>query len=102
MPGLIQQINSTGTDILFVALGSPRQELWMASYLDCLDIRICQGVGGTFDVLAGRVKRAPFVFRALSLEWFYRLAANPRRLFRQTALPKFAWLFLTEYLRNCR
>jgi N-acetylglucosaminyldiphosphoundecaprenol N-acetyl-beta-D-mannosaminyltransferase len=89
MPALIQAINASKADVLFVALGSPRQEIWMAKYLPQLEVKVCQGVGGTFDVLAGRVKRAPAIFRKLHLEWFYRLATDPRRLLRQTALPRF-------------
>ncbi|MDC4226711.1 MAG: WecB/TagA/CpsF family glycosyltransferase [Candidatus Manganitrophus sp.] len=96
MGELVQQINASGAEILFVALGSPKQELWMARYLPQLSIKVCQGVGGTFDVLSGRVKRAPALFRKMHLEWFYRLASQPRRLIRQTALPKFAWLILRE------
>ena len=91
MPELIDEINISSADILFVALGSPRQELWMEKYLPLTNVKVCQGVGGTFDVLAGNVKRAPFLFRKLHLEWFYRLVSQPKRLLRQTALPKFAY-----------
>lgn len=98
MPALIDRINRSDADILFVALGSPKQELWMARYLPQLSVKVCQGVGGTLDVLAGRVKRAPVVFRKMHLEWFYRLVSQPTRLVRQTALPKFAWMILREKL----
>jgi N-acetylglucosaminyldiphosphoundecaprenol N-acetyl-beta-D-mannosaminyltransferase len=91
MPTFIQAINASQADVLFVALGSPRQEIWVAKYLPQLNVKVCQGVGGTFDVLAGRVKRAPAIFRKLHLEWFYRLAAEPKRLLRQTALPRFVF-----------
>ena len=91
MPSVIARINECQTDLLFVALGSPHQELWMARYLPQLKVKVCQGVGGTFDVIAGRVRRAPKLFRFMHLEWFYRLASNPRRARRQTALPKFAY-----------
>jgi N-acetylglucosaminyldiphosphoundecaprenol N-acetyl-beta-D-mannosaminyltransferase len=91
MPALIDRINASGAAVLFVALGSPKQEEWMDRHAPRLAVKICQGVGGTFDVLAGRVRRAPLAFRALGLEWFYRLATQPRRLLRQTALPTFAW-----------
>ena len=74
---------------MFVALGSPRQERWMQRHMPQLNARIFQGVGGTFDVLAGSVRRAPALFRAVNLEWLYRLLSNPRRLLRQTALPRF-------------
>lgn len=89
---LIAEINRSRVDILFIGLGSPKQEYWMEQHLPELDIGICQGVGGTFDVLAGKVRRAPATFRRLNLEWFYRLVTNPRRLTRQTALPHFAAL----------
>ena len=94
MPELIHRINASKADILFLALGSPRQELWMDRYLAQTNVRLCQGVGGTFDVIAGYVRRAPLVFRKLNLEWFYRLAAQPSRILRQTALPKFAFRVL--------
>jgi len=90
MPELIRRINASRADVLFVALGSPRQEQWMERYLDQLEVKVCQGVGGTFDVIAGRVKRAPLSFRNLHLEWFYRLITQPSRIIRQTALPQFA------------
>ena len=91
MPNLIKRINESKSDVLFLALGSPKQELWMDRYLGQLQIKVCQGVGGTFDVIAGRVKRAPLVFRKIHLEWFYRLISQPKRLFRQTALPRFTY-----------
>lgn len=96
MPSLITRINECKPDLLFVALGSPHQELWMSRYLSQLKIKVCQGVGGTFDVIAGRVRRAPKFFRSLHLEWFYRLASNPSRIRRQIALPIFAYRILKE------
>jgi N-acetylglucosaminyldiphosphoundecaprenol N-acetyl-beta-D-mannosaminyltransferase len=89
MSSLVSEISSSGADILFIALGSPRQELWMRKYLNNSNVKVCQGVGGTFDVIAGKVRRAPAIFRNLHLEWFYRLLSNPRRMLRQTALPQF-------------
>lgn len=91
MPVLVNEINDSGAQILFIALGSPKQELWMEKYLPQLNIKVCQGVGGTFDVIAGQVKRAPYLFRKVHMEWLYRLLTNPRRLIRQTALPKFVF-----------
>jgi N-acetylglucosaminyldiphosphoundecaprenol N-acetyl-beta-D-mannosaminyltransferase len=98
MAGLIEHINSARTQILFIALGSPKQELWMEEYLPQLDIRVCQGVGGTFDVIAGHVRRAPLIFRRMHLEWFYRLVTNPQRLLRQSALPRFMFQVLKAKL----
>jgi N-acetylglucosaminyldiphosphoundecaprenol N-acetyl-beta-D-mannosaminyltransferase len=90
MPQLINEINLSGAQVLFVALGSPKQELWMERYLPQLHhVRVCQGVGGTFDVIAGRVRRAPALFRHANLEWFYRLVTDPKRALRQVALPQF-------------
>ena len=91
MPKVVERINAAAPDFLFIALGSPKQELWMSTYVQHLRVKVCQGVGGTFDVLAGRVKRAPWLFRSVHLEWLYRLLSQPRRLLRQTALPRFAF-----------
>ncbi|MFC0187334.1 WecB/TagA/CpsF family glycosyltransferase [Fictibacillus aquaticus] len=86
---LVKRINDVQADILFVAMGSPRQELWIREHMDKLNVRVYQGVGGSFDVFSGNVKRAPEAFRKLGLEWFYRLATQPSRFKRQLALPKF-------------
>ncbi|MED4970384.1 WecB/TagA/CpsF family glycosyltransferase [Parageobacillus toebii] len=93
---LVQKINESNADILFVALGSPRQELWIKTYMNDLNVKVMQGVGGSFDVFAGHVKRAPKLFRNLGLEWFYRLVTDPKRFKRQLALPKFLWKVLWE------
>ncbi len=93
---MVAAINSARPDFLFVALGSPRQELWIAENLPRLEVKVCQAVGGTFDVLAGDTKRAPRLFRMAHLEWFYRLASQPTRIRRQGALLSFSWLILKE------
>jgi len=96
MADLIADINSSRADILFIALGSPRQELWIQKYLPSLNVKICQGIGGTLDVITGRVKRAPALFRRFGLEWFYRLATDLGRAKRQLALPLFTWRLIKE------
>lgn len=102
MGAVIESINNSGAQILFLALGSPNQELWMGEHLNQTNVKLCQGVGGTFDVIAGKVRRAPPVFCRMHLEWFYRLMAQPRRLFRQTALPRFAYKVLAHWaLSKC-
>lgn len=98
MAEIISKINESRAQILFIALGSPRQEQWMDKYLPELDVNVCQGVGGTFDVIAGNIKRAPIFFRKMNLEWFYRLASQPKRLKRQRALPIFACRVLKEWI----
>jgi N-acetylglucosaminyldiphosphoundecaprenol N-acetyl-beta-D-mannosaminyltransferase len=90
MKQLMDTINASGADILFVGLGSPRQELWMDQYRESLTVRICQGVGGSFDAICGHPKRAPVTFQKLHLEWLYRLVTQPQRAHRQLALPRFA------------
>lgn len=89
MDRLIDRINAAGTDILFVALGSPRQEEWMHRYLPRLHVKICQGIGGTLDTITGAVERAPLAFQAVGLEWFYRLLRQPTRIRRQMNLVRF-------------
>ena len=96
---LIRRINEAQTQILFVALGSPKQEAWLAKHASSLDVKVCQAVGGTLDVIAGRVRRAPYVMRRLNLEWLYRLLSQPQRIFRQTALPKFVWQVMLSWMR---
>lgn len=99
MPSLIEQINASGAQILFLALGSPRQENWYAKYADQLHtVRVCQGIGGTLDTIAGTVKRAPRFWCRLNLEWLYRLLAEPKRIARQKVLPIFAYLVLRRKL----
>lgn len=88
---LIDNINRSGARILFVAIGSPRQEYWVNRTIGRLTtVNVCQGVGGTFDVIAGRVKRAPKSWRHVYLEWLYRFIHEPSRLGRMPALFWFA------------
>ncbi len=94
--GIIEQINSSGAEVLFVALGSPKQEKWIADYRDRLKVSIAMGVGGSLDVLAGKAVRAPAFFRKAGLEWFYRLITQPWRLIRMTALPVFVFKVLLD------
>ena len=93
-PGLVEHISSLEPDILFVAMGSPRQERFIAENLNKLNVPVCMGVGGSFDVISGRVKRAPLWMQKIGLEWSYRLIREPRRSLRMLALPKFILLAL--------
>ena len=74
---------------MFVCLGSPKQERWIFQHLESLDIGLAIGLGGTLDVFAGRVQRAPDIFIKLGLEWLYRLLKQPSRIGRMMALPVF-------------
>lgn len=96
MPNLIREINGSGADILFIALGSPKQEQWIQTYLPKLNVKVCQGIGGTLDTIVGVVRRAPVFFRWAGLEWLYRLVKEPKRIRRQIVLPIFALKVLKE------
>ena len=101
MPELINCINASKADILFLALGSPKQEKWFAKYRNSLDsVKVCQGVGGTLDTIAGTVKRAPGIWQKCSAEWLYRLLVEPARIKRQKMLPIFAGMVFWAYLKN--
>jgi N-acetylglucosaminyldiphosphoundecaprenol N-acetyl-beta-D-mannosaminyltransferase len=88
---VVDEIRGSGAALLLVAMGSPRQELFIQRHRDALGVGAAMGVGGSFDVWSGRVRRAPGWARTMGVEWLYRLVAEPRRLKRQVALPLFAW-----------
>lgn len=89
---IIKSINDANTDILLVGLGAPKQEKWISRNKDKLNVKVSIGVGGSFDVMAGNVKRAPKFFQEHGLEWFYRLCKQPKRFIRMLDLPKFVIL----------
>ncbi len=88
---IIADIQKKKPSVLLVGLGAPKQEKWIYENRRLLDVKLCIGVGGSFDVMAGNVKRAPKVFRKLGLEWFYRLITQPSRWRRMLKLPVFAF-----------
>src|SRR3989344_4327082 len=83
-------------DILFVAFGSPKQEIWIYENLDKLQVKVAIGVGGAFDFLSGRVKRSPLWIRKIGFEWLFRLIYQPWRAKRQASLIKFIFLVIKE------
>ncbi len=87
---IVNEINSVGAEIVFVCLGAPKQEKWIRENQDKLRARVLMGIGGSLDVFAGDVERAPDVWCRLGLEWLYRLIKEPWRFKRMLALPKFA------------
>lgn len=95
---VIDQINSSGANLLLVAFGQVRQEMWIAKNLDKLqNIRVAIGIGGTFDYLSGKIKRAPQFLRAIGLEWLFRLIKEPKRWRRiWNATVKFPLLIMKE------
>jgi N-acetylglucosaminyldiphosphoundecaprenol N-acetyl-beta-D-mannosaminyltransferase len=92
---VVAAVNASGADVLFVAMGSPRQELWIAEHLPRLASVFCMGVGGSFDVVGGVLKGAPAPFRAAGLEWLYRVLRQPSRIPRLSA----NWRFTVDVLK---
>ncbi|MEE9436687.1 MAG: WecB/TagA/CpsF family glycosyltransferase [Candidatus Adiutricales bacterium] len=100
MSNLIQWINESGAQILFLALGSPKQEQWFAAHkIELTSIRVCQGIGGTLDTIGGNVRLAPEAWRNRNLEWLYRLLKEPKRIKRQKVLPVFGIMILYAKLK---
>ena len=97
----IQIINTSGAGIVFVALGCPKQELWMAKHQDKIQA-VTIGVGAVFPVYAGTLKHAPKFIRAAGFEWLFRLIQEPRRLWKRYAstIPIFIWLALKQIITN--
>lgn len=86
---IIKAIQESKPDLLLVCLGAPKQEKWIYKNKDILNAKILVGAGGTLDVLAGNVKRAPDIYIKFGLEWFYRLVKEPKRIGRMMKLPLF-------------
>jgi N-acetylglucosaminyldiphosphoundecaprenol N-acetyl-beta-D-mannosaminyltransferase len=88
-PGILDEINGLKPDVLFVALGAPKQEKWIYKNRKLLHTKVAMGVGGSLDVFAGTAKRAPVLFQKMGIEWLYRLLLQPSRIGRMMVLPKF-------------
>ena len=88
---ILKDIERSGAQLVFVAFGVPKQEFWIRDRLAHLDGVVAMGVGGSFDVMAGMLKRAPLWMQRNRLEWLYRLLLQPKRIIRMLALPKFMW-----------
>lgn len=88
---VIEAVNAANADVLFVCLGAPKQEKFMAAHQKDLKVQLMIGLGGSLDSFAGTVKRAPRWMIACNLEWFYRLLKEPWRFKRMLRLPKFLW-----------
>ena len=76
---VIEKINASNADLLFVAMGSPKQEQWIWEHWKSISVNFCMGVGGSFDIAAGNLKRAPKIFRMTGTEFLYRLLSEPRK-----------------------
>jgi len=101
-PTVADQIIAAKPDILLVAMSSPKKEKFLARWSEKLNVPVCHGVGGSFDVLAGKVQRAPERWQRLGLEWLYRLLQEPGRLWRRYLVTNtiFCGLVFLEFLRG--
>lgn len=95
---IMNEVIQLKPDYVFVAKGCPLQDEWITKVLDNVDKGVFMGVGGSFDVISGNVKRAPELWQKLNLEWMYRLLSNPQRIGRYVSLPK----FVIEVLKDRR
>lgn len=97
---IINDIKNCSPSILLVGLGAPKQEKWIYDNLRFTGAKICIGVGGSFDVMAGSSKRAPKIFQKFGLEWLYRLLKQPSRIIRMMRLPRFVLAVLKHKTRK--
>jgi N-acetylglucosaminyldiphosphoundecaprenol N-acetyl-beta-D-mannosaminyltransferase len=97
-PGIVEEIRSSRADILFVGMPSPFKETWCERHRQRLEVPVIMGVGGSFDVLAGFIRRAPRWVQSLGLEWFWRLLMEPRKLWKRylTTNTEFTWFAAQE------
>lgn len=97
-PAIAAEIKAARPDILFVAMSSPKKELFLSRWVSEMDVPVCHGVGGAFDVMAGKVKRAPRAWQKLGMEWLYRIVQEPRRMWRRYLVTNtlFGWMLLSE------
>lgn len=93
---IIELINKSNSDILWVGLGSPKQDLWMSKHRKALDVPVMIGVGAAFDFIAGTKKQAPGWMQSVGLEWLFRLLTEPRRLWKRYILGN--CLFLLKFI----
>lgn len=100
---IVDEIRRSGAKLLFVAITSPKKENFINKWKDQLGVDFVMGVGGTFDVVAGKVKRAPVWMQRAGLEWFYRVLQEPRRMWKRYFVTntQFAWLLIKAKLGFC-
>lgn len=99
---IADEVAALKPDLVFVALGLPRQENWIAKHLDQFEKGVFMGVGGSIDVIAGAVERAPEFWQKANLEWLYRLLKQPARWRRMLVLPQFALIILGQKAKGKR
>lgn len=98
----VREVHETHADLLFLAIPSPRKEFWLGEHMAGLGVPFAMGVGGSFDVIAGKVARAPVWVQRIGCEWIYRVAQEPRRLWKRYLVgnSQFVWLTLKELVKQ--
>jgi N-acetylglucosaminyldiphosphoundecaprenol N-acetyl-beta-D-mannosaminyltransferase len=99
---VVEKIRRAEPDILLIAFGTPKKELWVKHYFSVMGVPMIHGVGGSFDVLAGAIPRAPLWMQKAGLEWFFRLSQEPRRMWSRYLITNtlFIVLVIREWLRS--
>jgi N-acetylglucosaminyldiphosphoundecaprenol N-acetyl-beta-D-mannosaminyltransferase len=99
--GIVSKIRTAHADILFIAFGTPKKELWVKQYLAAMSVPVVHGVGGSFDVLAGVIPRAPLWMQRNGMEWLFRVMQEPRRMWRRYLVTNtlFIMLLVKEWFR---
>ena len=100
---IAKEISDSGANMLFVAITSPKKEIFLNTYKNQLqNVNFIMGVGGSFDVIAGKVKRAPLWMQNFGMEWLYRVIQEPKRMWKRYLIgnTKFIWLIIKAYLKN--
>jgi N-acetylglucosaminyldiphosphoundecaprenol N-acetyl-beta-D-mannosaminyltransferase len=101
---IAQRIHDSGADLLFVAMTSPKKEIFLREWGTTTAADVCHGVGGSFDVLAGKVTRAPAIWQKCGLEWLYRTLQEPRRMWKRYLVTNsvFLWMLFRELFRSLK
>jgi N-acetylglucosaminyldiphosphoundecaprenol N-acetyl-beta-D-mannosaminyltransferase len=101
-PSLVSRIKASRSDILFIGFGTPKKELWVRRYLSAMGVPVVHGVGGSLDVLAGVIPRAPLWMQRSGLEWLFRVLQEPQRMWARYLVTNtvFLWLLAVELLRH--
>ena len=99
---IVSDIKNSKADILFVAMGSPKKEIFLSKYSEKMEVPFTMGVGGSFDVVAGKVKRAPDWMQSINSEWVYRLVQEPRRMWKRYAITNsnFFMMLIKEFFNR--
>jgi len=99
--GVVDELAISGAKILFVAMSSPKKEIFLSKYKDDINIPFIMGVGGSFDVVSGKIPRAPLWMQSFGLEWFYRFLREPKRMWRRSIIKngRFVFLVFKEFVK---